>query len=70
MSAAPNSPMPVRTLIPGAKPFAPISDISARIPPSPLLSARMTNTQYFTEMVRIRVQMMAERIPSALRAVN
>ncbi len=50
--------------------FAPIRDISARIPPSPRLSARMTNRQYLIEMVMISVQTMSERMPSALCAVN
>src|SRR6202035_3554146 len=62
--------MPVKTLKPGTNPFAPMSDISARIPPSPRLSARMTNTQYLIEMVTIKVHTISESTPSALCGVN
>ncbi len=40
-----------------------MSDIKARIPPSPRLSARMTNRQYLIETVTIKVQTMSERMP-------
>ena len=52
-------------LKPGTKPFAPTSDISARMPPSPRLSARITNRQYLIDTVMIKVQTMSERMPSA-----
>src|ERR1700722_11741331 len=47
-----------------------MSDIKARIPPSPRLSARMTNRQYLIEIVTIKVQMIRDRMPSALWGVN
>ena len=62
--------MPVRILNPRWNPFAPMSDIKASIPPSPRLSARMTNRQYLTETVMIKVQTMSERMPMALSGVN
>ena len=46
--------------------FMPTSDIRARIPPSPWLSARMTKKQYFSEIVISRVQKISERTPSAV----
>src|SRR6266851_8906463 len=70
MRAAPSNPIPVKTLTPGVKPFAPMSDINARIPPSPLLSARMTNRQYLIEIVTIKVHTISESTPSALCEVN
>ncbi len=45
--------------------FALVIDISARMPPSPWLSARMTNRQYLTEMVMISAQKISDRLPSA-----
>src|ERR1700731_3439669 len=62
--------MTVSTPAPRPKLLAPTSEISARIPPSPLLSARMTNRQYLIEIVTIRVQAISESTPSALCAVN
>ena len=53
-----------------ARLLAPTSDISARMPPSPRLSARITNRQYFTEMVMISVHRISDRTPSALSAVK
>jgi hypothetical protein len=44
--------------------------MSAMIPPVPWLSARMTNTQYFTDTVMISVQKINDRTPSALSGVN
>ena len=49
---------------------APVSDLSARMPPSPWLSARMTKRQYFTEMVMTSAQKTSDRIPSAACGVN
>ena len=62
--------MVVSVLKPGANPLAPINDMSARIPPSPRLSARMTNKQYLIEMMMIKVQITSDRIPSASPWVN
>ncbi len=62
--------MQVSNLNFGAKPFAPISDMSASIPPSPRLSARITNRQYFSEIVISKVQTIKERMPSALSGVK
>ena len=58
--------MTANTLPQPLKLLAPTRDISARMPPSPWLSARMTNRQYFIEIVMIRVQTINERTPSAL----
>ena len=62
--------MPVNTLMPGVKPFAPISDINARMPPSPRLSARITIRQYLIETVMINVQNISDSTPSALCGVK
>ena len=62
--------MPVKMRNPGVKPLAPIKDISARMPPSPRLSARITNRQYLIEMVTIKVQNISDSTPSALCGVN
>src|ERR1700675_115842 len=62
--------MPVKTLMPGEKPFAPMSDINARMPPSPRLSARMTMRQYLIDTVMIRVQNTSDSTPSALCGVK
>src|ERR1700733_12200493 len=45
-------------------------DIKARMPPSPLLSARMTNRQYLIDTVMINVHTTSERMPSAESGVN
>ena len=50
---------------PGPQRLAPTSDISARMPPSPWLSARITNRQYFTETVTSSVQKISDSTPSA-----
>ena len=62
--------MPVRSLNFGAKLLAPTRDISARMPPSPRLSARITNTQYLIEIVTIKVQTIRDKMPSALSGVK
>ena len=62
--------MPVRILNPGVNPFAPMRDINARMPPSPRLSARITNRQYLIEIVRINDQTMSDKMPSAASWVN
>ena len=49
---------------------APTSDIRARMPPSPRLSARMTNRQYLTETVMMSVQTISDRIAKALAGVK
>ena len=43
--------------------------VRAMIPPSPLLSARMTKPRYLTEMTRIRDQKISDRMPSTLAGV-
>src|SRR5580692_2560583 len=58
--------MPVNTLMPGVRAFAPMSDINARMPPSPRLSARITMRQYLMETVMIKVQNSSDSTPSAL----
>src|SRR5580658_73778 len=68
--AAPSNPIAVKTRNPGLKEFAPMRDIKARMPPSPLLSARMTNTQYLIDTVMINVHTTRERMPSAESGVN
>ncbi len=47
----------------------PSSDISARIPPSPSLSARMTMATYLTEVVMISVHTISDSMPSAASGV-
>jgi hypothetical protein len=47
----------------------PRSDISANIPPSPSLSARMTTATYFSEVVISRVQMISDSMPIATDGV-
>ena len=44
-------------------------DISARMPPSPWLSARMTNRQYFSETVRMSAQTTSDSSPMATGSV-
>ena len=46
------------------------SDISARMPPSPRLSARMTKTRYLIEMTMISDQKISESTPSTLSGVG
>jgi len=45
--------------------FMPSSDISARMPPSPSLSARITIATYLIDVVMTGVQTMSDRMPSA-----
>ena len=45
--------------------LARVSNISARMPPSPWLSARITNRQYLIETVMISSQKISESDPSA-----
>ncbi len=47
----------------------PRSDISARMPPSPSLSARMTTATYLIEVVIRSVQMISDSMPIATSAV-
>ncbi len=42
------------------------SAVSAKIPPSPRLSARMTSARYLTEMITINAQKAMEATPRAL----
>ena len=60
----------MRNLAPEAKPSAPTNDMSAKMPPSPWLSARITKTQYFTEMVMISVQTISDSTPKPNSGVN
>ena len=46
------------------------SEVSAMIPPSPLLSARMMNSTYLRETVTVRAQNTSERMPSTLSGVT
>ena len=48
----------------------PITDISARMPPSPWLSARMTITQYLMETLTISAQTTRESRPRASGAAG
>ncbi len=43
---------------------------SARMPPSPRLSARMMKVMYFTTMTRMSDQTTSERMPSTLAGVG
>ncbi len=43
---------------------------SARVPPSPSLSARSTTEAYFRQTTRIRAQVISERMPSTLPDVG
>ena len=56
--------------VPRFQSLIPTSDISARMPPSPWLSARMTNTQYFSDTVTIRAQTISDRLSSATAPVS
>ena len=47
----------------------PRSDISARMPPSPSLSARMTTATYLIDVVISSVHTTSESMPSATSAV-
>ena len=47
----------------------PSSDINARIPPSPSLSARMTTATYLNEVVINKVQMISDNMPTATAGV-
>ena len=46
------------------------SDSSARIPPSPSLSARSTSTTYLSDTIAISAQKMSEMIPRTSTAVG
>ena len=46
------------------------SAVRAIIPPSPQLSARMTNVRYLTEMTMMSAQKMSERMPRTFAAVT
>src|SRR6266852_5330299 len=53
-----------------ASPRAPTSDISARMPPSPRLSARITSTRYLIEMMMISDQTMSDSTPMTFCGVG
>ncbi len=46
------------------------SAVSARIPPSPRLSARMMSVTYFAVTMMISAQKMIDRIPSTFAGVS
>ncbi len=46
------------------------SAVSARMPPSPRLSARMITTMYFSVTTMISAQKMIDRMPSTFSAVE
>src|SRR6267378_2046594 len=55
---------------PRSNPLAPARGISAKIPPSPWLSARITKRQYLTEIVMTSAHKISERTPIAASGVN
>ena len=71
-SAAPNTPSPISSRRDVPAPSLPRSAraVSARMPPSPRLSARMTKTTYFTVTTRISAQAISDRKPSTLAGVG
>ncbi len=46
------------------------SEVSAMMPPSPLLSARVMKTTYLSETVMVIAQNTSERMPSTLSGVT
>ncbi len=50
--------------------FWPTSAISARIPPCPRLSARMTNSRYLNVTTKVIAQKTRERTPSTFSGVG
>ena len=66
-SDAPITPSSTSTgsLAPSATWSAATSDSSARMPPSPSLSARSTKTTYFSDTITISAQRMSETMPDA-----
>jgi hypothetical protein len=66
--------MPSSTRIGSLAPFAmrsaPTKDRSARMPPSPSLSARSTKTTYFSDTIAINAQKISETMPSASAGVG
>jgi hypothetical protein len=67
--AAPNRPIAISR----ARPFPSFdrtSATSARMPPSPWLSARITNSRYFTDTVINSDQMISDSTPSTLPTVT
>jgi hypothetical protein len=71
-SAVPNSPSITSTQR-GLRLSAPTgvtSEVSARMPPSPRLSARRTKTAYLTEMTSASAQKMSDSTPSTLSRVT
>ena len=59
-SAAPNRPIMTRTGCTIFPPFDRTSATRARMPPSPWLSARITNSRYFTDTVMISDQKISD----------
>jgi hypothetical protein len=56
--------------MPGPLVIRSTSDNSARIPPSPSLSARRTRTTYLSDTIAISAQKMSEMIPRTSTAVG
>ena len=65
----PSAMIPVRPRPPASGRCMPTRAISARMPPSPSLSARITSATYLIEVVMIRVQTISENKPSATSGV-
>ena len=63
-SAAPNNPNAMRPTRPARPARALTSATSARMPPSPALSARMTNSRYFTDTTMTSDHAMSDSTPS------
>ena len=70
--AVPNTPSAMMArFVPTGSPRAGISSaVSARMPPSPWLSARITSIRYLTEMMTISAQNTTEATPYALARVD
>jgi hypothetical protein len=66
----PRVPMQASTFALPRRSLAPTSDISAKIPPSPWLSARMTNRHYLMENRNNQRQKRRDRMPIPVSGVN
>ena len=65
-SAAPKRPIAISARRDDTPGLLLTSATSARMPPSPPLSARITNSTYFTDTVMTSDQTMSDRTPSTL----
>ena len=68
--AAPNRPTAIRTPRSEVAVRERTSATSARMPPSPSLSARITNTRYLIETMTMSDQKISESTPSTLPVVT